>query len=327
MDETHIGYTFWNHPVRNAMPGVQEIQPSAEPALGVALEGSTGSWPVDNARPAVLPALSVFGDRPCYLEVFNRGLGTLAYEIESSAPWLEVDRPSGKVERDQRVWARVDWEAVPRGTESATLTVKGSDGARVRVKVPIFDPESPRPEEIDGFVESDGYVSIEAEHFSQAVAPSGREWKRIPGHGRTLSGMTPFPVDEASTPGGPEAMRLEYRMQLFTTGEVEVEAQLAPTQSFQPGPGRRYAISFDDQPPQVVDVNADRSLQEWERRVANGVAVLSSRHTIASPGPHVLKFWVVDPGVVLQKIVVDAGGLRPSYLGPPESPHPGGPAK
>ncbi len=44
-----------------------------------------------------------------------------------------------------------------------------------------------------------------------------------------------------------------------------------------------------------------------------------SRHPLAAPGYQTLKFWMIDPAVVLQKIVVDLGGLRPSYLGPPES--------
>ena len=118
---------------------------------------------------------------------------------------------------------------------------------------------------------------------------------------------------------GANDMRLEYRMFLFTTGPIRVHAYLAPTQKFRPGPGLRYGIAFDDESTQVVDVHADTSLQAWERSVADGVTVSTSTHTIATPGVHILKFSALEPGLVLQKLVVDTGGLRPSYLGPPES--------
>jgi hypothetical protein len=161
---------------------------------------------------------------------------------------------------------------------------------------------------------------MEGEHYASAVAPAGREWKIIPNHGRTLSGVTPWPVMATAAAIDPaDGMRLEYRMYLFSQGSVSVDAYLAPTQKFQPGSGFRYAISFDDEAPQVVNVHADESLGAWERAVADGVKVLTSRHAIARPGYHVLKFWAIEPGLVLQKLVVNTGGLRPSYLGPPES--------
>ena len=116
-------------------------------------------------------------------------------------------------------------------------------------------------------------------------------------------------------------MRLEYRMFLFTPGTVRVSAYFAPTQKFRPGSGFRYGISFDDEDVQWIDVHADSSLQAWERSVADGVTVLTSTHVIVRPGYHVLKVRSLDPGLVLQKLVVDTGGLRPSYLGPPESFH------
>jgi hypothetical protein len=40
---------------------------------------------------------------------------------------------------------------------------------------------------------------------------------------------------------------------------------------------------------------------------------------LAKAGTHTLKIWMVDPAVVLQRIMVDLGGLKTSYLGAPES--------
>lgn len=318
MDQTHIGYTYWNQPVRNAMPAVQEIQPSQRGEMGVAVEGSEASWPGGNAPPPVLPTLAVYDKTPRYVDIFNRGLDPFTFTIETSVPWLTVDATRGAVEREQRVWVSARWDEVPVDAGGATLTIRGSDGAQVVVAVPVLNPRRPRPEELDGFVETNGYVSIEAEHYTRAWAPEGRRWMTIPDHGRTLSGVTAWPVTPADGDAAQE-MRLEYRMFLFTAGRVRVSVYLAPTQRFRPNPGFRYGIGFDDEPLQRIDVHADTSLQAWERSVADGVTVLTSTHTIARPGSHVLQLQSLDPGLVLQKLVIDTGGLRPSYLGPPES--------
>jgi len=41
-------------------------------------------------------------------------------------------------------------------------------------------------------------------------------------------------------------------MYLFSTGEVEVATITSPTLNFVPGRGLRVAVSFDDEPPQVI---------------------------------------------------------------------------
>lgn len=99
-----------------------------------------------------------------------------------------------------------------------------------------------------------------------------------------------------------------------------VRVYLSPTLNFSGAAhGVRYAVSFDDAPPQVVNVTADSGQKAWEQMVADNVTQSETKHTVPRSGDHVLKFWLVDPGVVLQKIVIDVGGVRPSYLGPPES--------
>jgi hypothetical protein len=113
-------------------------------------------------------------------------------------------------------------------------------------------------------------------------------------------------------------------MYLFNSGEIEVTSIFAPTLNFVPGRGLQYAVSIDDQPPQTValvppDYNAQNRNADWERTVSDNARFSRIKLMISSKGYHTLKIWMVDPGVVIQKIIVDTGGLKPSYLGPPES--------
>ncbi|WP_229257881.1 glycosyl hydrolase 115 family protein [Duganella margarita] len=315
MSQTHLGYTYWNQPPRNVMPPVTEMQVPKEADMGVAVEGNAQVWPGPGGEMLALPALDVFEKKARFVDIFNRGQQAFDYKVSASEPWITLDKPAGKVARQQRVMVDVRWAEVPDGVRSATLTISGA-GVRTTVAVPLRKPAGAAA--LKGFIEVGGVVSMDAEHYTQAVAADQRAWQRIPDHGRTLSGMTALPVD-APADEKPR-MRLEYEMQLFSVGKVEVQATLAPTQKFKPGAGLRYAVSIDDEAPQIISIHADSSEKAWERTVSDGATVLTSQHQIDKPGKHTLKFWVVDAGLVLQKLVVNAGGLRPSYLGPPESP-------
>jgi hypothetical protein len=187
------------------------------------------------------------------------------------------------------------------------------------VSVQSFSPAAIQKESLQGFVETNHYVSMEAEHFTGQIAAGSVHWDKIPGFGETLSGMTIFPVTASSAEPPQPAPVLEYRMYLFEGGKFNVQAILAPTLNFVPGRGLRFAISFDDQSPEVINALEHNSQKDWEQAVSDGVRKTASTLTVDSPGYHALKFRMVDPGVVLEKLVVSSGHLPPSYLGPPES--------
>jgi hypothetical protein len=321
MDQTHIGYSSWNEPSSNVMPKVAEIEVPVAAALGVTVEGSTAAWPGTSGEPA-LPQFDGFNRQRRYIDLFNRGTKPFQFTATVSAPWIVLDRTRGPIERniiekERRLLVSVDWRKAPKGLAEGSVTVIGA-GAEVTVRVEAFNPEIRARASVRGFVEANGYVSIEAEHYTKKIDATSVRWEKIADYGRTLSSMSIFPVTSRSmTP--PESSCLEYRMYLFHAGPIEVEAILAPTFNFVPGRGLRYAISFDDQRPQVIDALARNSLADWEKSVADSVRKVKSKHILAAPGYHTLKFWMVDPGVVLQKLVVDLGGVKPSYLGPPES--------
>ncbi|HEV1993383.1 MAG TPA: glycosyl hydrolase 115 family protein [Candidatus Acidoferrum sp.] len=322
MDQTHIGYTFWNQPPVNVMPKVTEIEIPAPAQLGVAVEGSTLAWPGSPGEPT-LPPFDLFNQQRRYIDIFNRGREPFVFSATSSVPWIVLSESQGTIEKERRVWVSVDWNKAPVGSTSGSVKIAGGSAQEVVVKVYASRPQDLTRESLDGFVESDGYVSMEAVHYGKKVDGTSARWERIDDLGRTLSSMSVFPVTAESVMPPRDSPYLEYKLYLFEPRTVEVEAILAPTLNFVPGRGLRYAISFDDEAPQIIDALAQHAVKDWETSVKDSVRKAKSTHSLAKSGYHTLKFWMVNPGVVLEKLVVDLGGVKPSYLGPPESYHRG----
>ena len=171
----------------------------------------------------------------------------------------------------------------------------------------------PEKEKAYTFIEVDGYVSIEAEHFTRSVAKGETVWSIIPNFGKTRSGITTLPVTRV-----PENMYLEYDIEMKRTGNVQVDLLLAPTLNFNDNKGLSYAISFDGGKEQIINFNGhyNGELGKWQ---ANPIIESRTIHELNEKGKQTLRIRPLNPGIVIEKILINTGGLKPSYLGAPET--------
>jgi hypothetical protein len=316
MSQPRIGYTGWDNPSANIQPTVTDLKVSEASNMNVAIEGSTNTWPTTTTQ-AALPDFDVFQKQTSFIEVFNKGRMPFSYRVETGSPCVQVTPVSGIVYKQQRLTVTINWNTVRTGRDTIPVTIYGPNGKTIVVSVRTFNPESPRPESIHGFVESNGAVAMEAHHFTGKTDSGQNWWQVIPDFGKTGSAITVQPTtSESVTPGG-SSPSVSYSVYLFTKGTVTVKAYLAPTINYLGrAAGMRYGISFDDASPQVLSFNGDT-----DNGRANNIIVSSSTHTLSTTGQHELKFWMVDPGVVLEKLVIETATSKSSYLGPPEKPY------
>ncbi|KIY44327.1 hypothetical protein FISHEDRAFT_51503 [Fistulina hepatica ATCC 64428] len=354
---TYLGYYYWQQPMTNTMPAVNRVQPKKLALAGVMRiipEGTEAAWPGDNQYQCSTgyncPDASLILDRyspipNIYIDVGAGGPDPFNFTITCNTSWVNISSTQGSISpgnKETRVFFSVnDWEdlAVDNTTAQLTftasaegqpsLTAEGESKLVVDVYFVAYNPGD-LPDDFSGFVEGGGVVSIEAAHFTRNTTVDGISWTEIPGYGKTLSGVTPWPrVDTNFTVGsGPS---VEYDFYLFSDSEdnVTVTTYLSPSfNSLGDDRPLAYAIQLDDDAVQRVDyIEFPTSPGEvaiaWggdDGYVANAIVTADTVFSYNnSTGVHTLKIWMIEPTVVIQKVVVNLGGLLYSYLGPPES--------
>lgn len=189
-------------------------------------------------------------------------------------------------------------------------------------------PRLKRVEETDKiggyvFTEKNGVVSMEAEHFYSQENGNAGEWTTIPYMGRTLSGVALMPYNVL-----PDGATMTYKFNLTSDVDaVNVLLALNSTLTFYRLEGHRFAISIDGGEEQIVNFN-ERLNEDpanlysvYYPTVAKRVVESRVKFPIkASKGEHTLTVRPIEPGTVFEKIVVDCGGYKKSYLFMDESP-------
>src|SRR6267142_3270387 len=137
MDQTHIGYTYWQQPPKNTMPKVREIEIPEAADLGVAIEGSRFAWPGSTNEP-VLPTFDSFNLPRRFIDVFNKGRTPFNFTVKASVPWLTVTPTKGTVDKACEISVAVDWSKAPRGTTNAMVRVARSGVDPISIRVNLF---------------------------------------------------------------------------------------------------------------------------------------------------------------------------------------------
>lgn len=332
MDQSHLGMHTWEPPVVDLMPAVSEVLLDDVSRAGVSIEGDVSTWP-DHYSEAVLPAFDSFNPRRSFVDVFAIGSRPINYSIRAEQPWIVLTKAKTEL-GDDRYWVEIDWEKMAAGEATGEITVTGTS-VPVKVKVVARKASAAQREPARGrFASLDGPLAIAATSAARRTAVGDVRWETVPDYGRLEAALAIYPVTAPSLLPPAPSPTLEYPVYLPHEGDYEVSLVVGPVMNFVPNRGMRIAVAFDDQPAEVLDLFGETPHLPFAGRMGemqvarDNVRTVRTTQKVAGAGAHLLKVSMVDPAVVLEKIVIEkahrpAGGFmlpRPpdSYFGPPE---------
>ncbi|EME82394.1 glycoside hydrolase family 115 protein [Pseudocercospora fijiensis CIRAD86] len=310
--------------------------------MGVAVEGHEGVRPgrcneeSDRTHPSrrdlvpgvTFQALSRYSTKNRWFEIYTRGPRTIHWYVTTPKEWLKFSNGDGMLgpdDDDVRIEINVDWDLVPDTFEEEILIdVKSKEGDFEQLHLPITARKVPKTI-TPGFIEADGYVSIPAT-ASQIHPP----YRVLLDTGRLPTGS--ISLDTSTHIQGDDLPFLTYTFYNFTVvKEATLIIYFGTTLILSPDETLQYDLQVDDGPVATHDlysVSAEaiqKSKDEgwpaadgWFEAAGDNVWV--NRHIISgevlTPGRHDLRFRLRHSNMLLEKLVLDLGGVGESYLGP-----------
>lgn len=316
----------WNHMMSLApgwvatyqdMPPVSTTDISSGADMQIFIPGKDTDYGVTSLN--VLPCLNPYTKQNSFIELYNRGDKAFQWKASTREEWINLNKTSGETLLQDRIILSVDWTKVPHGANITGEIVITSEQKTETVYLPIFNPASPSVNELKGmYVEDNGCVSINPGLYHRKL-----ENKDITIH--TIKGLgyenECIQLGEAVKPSQnirklTETPKAEYDFYAFSAGTVTVYTYALPLFPINTQRDTRYGVMIDDGIVHWVSTAAKEYSGQWKQNVVRNNAIGIVNLNIEKPGKHTLKLLCADPGTIIQKVIIDFGGMKRSYLGP-----------
>ena len=205
-------------------------------------------------------------------------------------------------------------------------------------------PQVAKPSDKTGITVSE--TAIMAHDYTRRTATDDARWVFLPGLGRGKGNMGIEPVTAKSRPLG-DGATLEYDINFSQSGKQKLALGILPTNDVNPARGLRIGVRVDDGEMQTIDarqgyvdtfneytkeniarskmlkplprpasdIYLSGSRQRMRSEIFDNLRWLSIDFDIPTAGNHTVKVVMIDPEIVVEKLVINPDNEHPSYHG------------
>jgi hypothetical protein len=319
----HIGFVSWcdegcKYPI------MMKIEPANKARMIVAPANSTiykvsGAW-----RPGQI-IISDFmhqGVKEVNVDIALGSKPTVEYKISTTCPWLRLSRIGGSLSKKDVLTIRIDRHYLSGKKTGEVIITSHNDKITILVEAEnkVISGLEPMT-----FMEAEGYVSIEAEHYYRKYDVKIGGFQKLENYGRTLSGMKVLPpiCDFTMETDRPY---IEYCFLAEKEGLYNVDFYFSPSNTAYTDRKLYFGIKINEEEMKIENAVSDKfksldlGSSEWVSAVRENIRIYKSKINCKN-GINNLRIYAVSPSLVLEKIVLYPNGskLQTSYLGPTES--------
>lgn len=241
-----------------------------------------------------LPLFVKAADNSTFISLFQQGISPLIWNVKGKPSWLIIEEEETGMKQEKRLYFKVDWTKVKNQTKKAIFTL-------VINKVSYtFSAEASTIEKGEYTVEQDRIIALNAADYS---GEPSRVVQSTQGLGHSLKAMNLLPGKENA---------LTYSIFTTSTGNAVLKVCLLPTHPVNGG-DLRYAVSIDDETPQIVSYKTSFRSETWKINVLRNQSVNETHHQISKTGKHTIKLYALDAGVIVDQLMLDFNPERKFY--------------
>ncbi|AEW00186.1 hypothetical protein A4D02_28370 [Niastella koreensis] len=269
----------------------------------------------------MLPDFDNVNKQRFFIDVFLNDDKPVEWKVSVSATWIRLSQKSGSLSKEWgknqvRIWVDVDWDKVGKKEELTGRIIFTGSGKQKEVMVRCHKPFGKGRGDFDWgeYAENNGYVCIHAMDLEVYHSGNAYWWMSMIDMGYTGATFEVTRLSETRDSGiKMDSASLVYKFDNYTPAAPKLTVYTIPTQPLNNNFSMRYGVSVDDGPVTVVDFKTVGRSEEWKENVLRNRAERTIQIPHLNKGQHTLKIYAIDPGVIVDEIRIDFGGLKKAY--------------